>query len=39
MGRMKVHEKDFNKTTIVMKNYCIEVAQTLIFEPQQWFPK
>jgi hypothetical protein len=37
--RMKVHEKDFSKATIVMKIYCIEVAQTLIFEPQHWFPK
>jgi hypothetical protein len=31
---MKVHEEDFSKTTIVVKNCCIETTQTLSFELQ-----
>jgi len=34
---MKVHEKDFSRTTTIVKNCCIEATQTLIFELQQWF--
>jgi hypothetical protein len=36
---MKVHEKDFSRATIVVKNSYIEATQTLIFELQWLFPK
>jgi hypothetical protein len=29
---MKVHEEDFNRAITVVKNYCINVAQTLILK-------
>jgi hypothetical protein len=32
--RMKVHEKDFSRATTIVKNCCIEIAQTLISELQ-----
>ncbi len=35
---MKVHEEDFNKAIVVVKNYCIKITQTLIFELQWQFP-
>jgi hypothetical protein len=34
---MKVHEEDFNKAIAMVKNYCIEVTETLIFELQWQF--
>jgi hypothetical protein len=32
--RMKIHEENFIRATTIVKNYCIEVAQTLISELQ-----
>jgi len=37
--QMKVHEEDFSRTIIVVKICYIEIAQTFIYELQQWFPE
>jgi hypothetical protein len=36
---MKVHEKDFSRAIIIVKNCYIEATQTLIFELHELFPK